>query len=141
MSAQGVRLLTAADAMAYALAGNATLILGSAASGTHYTYLIAVASRPGVHFVKLDAGGVPEYLGVIDAAGFRLTAASANPTGSGPVKAFNYFWGHLLQGRIAPELEVSHAGRCGVCCRKLTTPASVVSGIGPECARRRLRAA
>jgi hypothetical protein len=31
-------------------------------------------------------------------------------------------------------LEISHEGRCGHCARLITTPGSLASGIGPECA-------
>jgi hypothetical protein len=36
--------------------------------------------------------------------------------------------------------DVKHAGRCGRCNRMLTTPESLASGIGPECAGRIARA-
>jgi len=33
-------------------------------------------------------------------------------------------------------LEIWHEGRCGRCNRKLTVPASIALGIGPECGQR-----
>jgi hypothetical protein len=35
-----------------------------------------------------------------------------------------------------PELAVYHEGRCGACGRRLTTPESISSGLGPVCAGR-----
>lgn len=39
--------------------------------------------------------------------------------------------------RELPEgVELYHEGRCSICSRKLTTPESVASGVGPKCAEK-----
>ena len=40
------------------------------------------------------------------------------------------------KARIPEHLEIFHEGRCCACGRKLTTPESILSGIGPECAKK-----
>ena len=53
-------------------------------------------------------------------------------------QAFAWFLASLSRpGTELPEqLEFWHAGRCGRCGRRLTVPASIASGFGPECAGR-----
>jgi hypothetical protein len=50
------------------------------------------------------------------------------------VVAWTWFCRHLFERDTVPDgLEVWHEGRCGRCNRKLTVPASIESGFGPEC--------
>jgi hypothetical protein len=65
----------------------------------------------------------------------KFTHGSKSKIGAGApsVKALEWFISRL--GPEAPEgVEVRHSGKCGRCNRTITTPASVDSGIGPECA-------
>ncbi len=67
--------------------------------------------------------------------GFRLTKASKLSIETAPVKAFLYFYNAVVvAGQLPGTLEVRHEGSCGRCGRKLTVPASIDAGIGPECA-------
>lgn len=53
--------------------------------------------------------------------------------------AFRWFFKRLSEGRDlgGPRgVTVRHEGRCGRCGRTLTVPASIDSGIGPDCAER-----
>ena len=45
--------------------------------------------------------------------------------------AFNWIWKHIHN--LPEAITVLHAGKCGCCGRKLTTPESIASGIGPIC--------
>jgi hypothetical protein len=51
------------------------------------------------------------------------------------MKAFAWTWSHIV-GEVLPneQLEIWHEGRCARCNRRLTVPASIASGFGPECA-------
>lgn len=130
----------------FLLAGDAYITLKSQLSGQHYTYQVTKAKQQGIPafdaaekwFVRVLANGDEYiYVGMIDpirAPNLRLTKASKMDEGSSAVKAFRYFYGHLMQGRIAPQLEVRHDGRCGRCGRQLTHPESIDLGIGPDCA-------
>jgi len=49
-------------------------------------------------------------------------------------KGFDWFFKMLKFNVALPEyVQVYHEGRCGRCGRKLTTPASIEAGFGPEC--------
>jgi hypothetical protein len=128
--------------LAFLFAGDATVTFKSVATGTRYTYRIqegkAESGRIAPFFVKVLTGSDNEndytYLGMIDGASrnFRTTKATKNPT-SQPVKGFEWALNILLQGRLPVGLELWHEGRCARCSRKLTDPASIASGFGPEC--------
>lgn len=46
-----------------------------------------------------------------------------------------WFLNAILGGAsVFDQVEVRHAGRCGACGRHLTTPESIDSGFGPDCA-------
>jgi len=53
------------------------------------------------------------------------------------VMALNWFLHRLNQGKL-DDVQFFHEGKCGRCGRKLTTPESIASGIGPVCAGRTL---
>lgn len=55
-----------------------------------------------------------------------------------PVKLriFPELWEMLTEGKpVPPELEFWHEGCCGCCSKKLTVPASIELGHGPNCAK------
>ena len=133
------QLTTAAAARDYTLAGNATLTLASAASGREFTFRVRPWDRGG-HVVKLVVDGGTEYVGLVDARGFRLTGASGFTSESLAVKAFSFFWRAVTSGRedIPPGLTVHHEGRCGACGRTLKISDSVDLGMGSTCLKRRL---
>jgi hypothetical protein len=49
--------------------------------------------------------------------------------------AFEWFYNRALDGRIPPQMEFWHEGRCCRCSHPLTVPESIRRGIGPECAK------
>lgn len=139
------QLSTWAEVHQFMFAGNATITLVSRATGTRFTYKVRISKpsddRPNVHFVNLLNG--PDntsdfaYMGVIDAHGFHATTNSRVTPSAPSFKAFEWMLRHMAAGGDMPDLlEVWHEGSCGRCGRKLTVPASVASGIGPECAGR-----
>lgn len=149
------RITDAAQALKFMLAGNATVTLVSAKTGERFTFKVrkpenARDNGPS-HFVSLMSGpdneGSFQYLGMIRKfaatngqalAGFqyehgRKSKLSADAPSA---KGFAWFFRMLTNGEMPSVVECWHEGRCGVCGRKLTVPASIASGIGPECARK-----
>jgi hypothetical protein len=126
----------------FTLAGLATLTLKSLRTNKHYTYKIkqsedrATGEKQALWFVYVLANG-DEYLyaGVLNnQEAFKLTAKSRFSEGAESIMAFRYFWAGIQAGQIKPQLEIRHEGRCGRCGRELTTPESVDTGFGPDCA-------
>lgn len=139
---------TAADARAFAQAGNATLTLRSKTTGTRFTYKIQAPIENDVRqlnsamrFVKVLTGADNEnsysYLGYIRRGVFFHGGAKAKVGRETPsAMAFIWTWMKLQQDVLPESVEIWHEGRCGRCARKLTVPASIATGFGPECADR-----
>lgn len=145
MNMQG-RLTTAADALTFALAGNATLTLVPTSTGARYTYKIRASEDGELHFVSVmfgpDNDGDFVYMGIIapdqyrgGAVGYRQTKNSKVTREDKRHLGFAWFWGSVQRGELPHCVEVWHEGACGRCGRKLTVPASIASGFGPECVK------
>lgn len=137
------RFTTAKDALAYTMAGNATITLCSATSGARFTYRVRKGDEsnghPPVHFVHALTGanneGDFQYLGFVKAGSYVHGKAKARISADAKsAVAFAWFFAQAQAGHLHPNLEVWHEGRCGRCHRKLTVPSSIASGLGPDCA-------
>lgn len=135
----------APSAVAFMLAGNATVTLRSTSTGARYTYRVRAAQDGAVSFVALLGGQDNEsdyrYLGYIrhgvSGAMYFHGGRKAKVGFDAPsAKAFAWSYGRLAKGEMPQGLEVWHEGCCGRCGRKLTVPESIASGFGPECSRR-----
>ena len=125
--------------------GNATFTVDNG-QGVHYTFKIRQPKqrdeRPMPFFASLLTGPDNEnsytYMGVMDLFGnVRLTAKSRYNEDSTPVKVLRWALKHAFGDRQLPAgYQVRHEGRCGCCGRTLTVPASLATGVGPECAKR-----
>jgi len=133
----------------FILAGKAIFTIHNA-DGKHYTYKIN--SKPDrkdktkkVYFVSLLTG--PDnmsnytYMGILNAnlGEVYLTHASQYNLESLPFKVVS--WGLKViytesHHSLPLNYGIKHEGRCGRCARRLTTPASIDSGIGPECIKK-----
>jgi uncharacterized protein DUF6011 len=135
-------------ALAFMLAGNATMTLRSKKTGTRFTYRVRANHDGAVHFVALLRGENNEgdrfcqprrrsYFGYVRRGVFHHGGAKAKVEyDASSVKAFSWTFKQITQGEMSNQLEIWHEGRCGRCGRKLTVPESIASGIGPECAEK-----
>jgi len=136
------KFTTVAAARAFLLGGNATVTLVSTKTGTRFTYKIRANDEGDVFFVSLLSGPDNEsdyrYLGRIARGVFwqgRKVPKPGDVGADAPSSlAFKWAWERLCKGVMLDSLEIWHEGRCGRCNRKLTVPASIASGFGPECA-------
>ncbi len=130
-------------AQAFILAGNARFTLESLETNRRYTYRASLSDDKRLAFVSLLTGpdneGDYSYLGIIPTGlkAFRLTAKSKMNLESGPVKALSWALTNFERGTMPIKLRFFHEGRCCRCGRALTVPASIESGWGPECVKRR----
>jgi hypothetical protein len=138
---------TAESALGFMMAGKATVTLVSKKTGTRFTYQIRQAdsgndAQTDLYFIGLLRGPNNEadysYLGRIAKGRVYIGRKVPKPGDVGrsapSALAFDYAWQNLERGRIPDLLEIWHEGKCGRCNRKLTVPASIAAGIGPECA-------
>jgi len=130
--------------VAFMLAGDAHVTFQSRRTSARFTYRVRAkdgAERP-LHFVSVltgpDNGGSYEYLGTIfDGRRYSHSRKSRIASDAPSAVAFEWVWARLERGEMHPELGVWHEGRCGRCGRRLTTPESVASGLGPVCEKKR----
>jgi hypothetical protein len=133
---------SANDALRFIFGGNATFTLRSAKTGTRYTYRIRQKDETTPFFASLLTGADNErdftYICHIPQdTRDRLVGGSKGRYGTLPFTALAWTIDQLARkARIPDDLEVYHEGRCCACGRKLTTPESILSGIGPECAKK-----
>lgn len=52
------------------------------------------------------------------------------------IRSLLFVLNKLNSGGIPQYCEVFHTGTCGRCGRKLTTPESILTGLGPECSKK-----
>lgn len=78
------------------------------------------------------------YVGMIESGIFRLTRWSRFNSDTDIVKGAKFVMKLLQYPNYINETRmiVQHEGMCSVCGRKLTNPKSLMSGIGPRCARK-----
>lgn len=131
------------DISEYALAGNATLTVRSSVTGKRYTFKIKQSKdNESLYFIHLLRGPNNEedysYIGCYysDTRIFHPCKTWKHVElrdWPSSMKAIHYTLQHLY--KIPEKLQVYHEGRCGRCGRKLTTPDSILTGLGPECRR------
>jgi hypothetical protein len=135
-------LSSANDALRFMFGGNATFTIRSAKTGTRYTYKIR---QPGIgkpFFASVLSGPDNErdfdYIGFVPASLRDVLVAGTKGQPDAPsFRALAWTVSQLAEkARIPEHLEIFHEGRCCACGRKLTTPESILSGIGPECAKK-----
>ena len=135
-------LLTPAVTIAFMLAGNAHVTFQSRRTSTRFTYRIAQGmprnTYKTIHFVSVLTGpDVYTYLGCIyDRTNYSHGRRSELWANGPSAVAFAWVWRTLTAGKMHPDLAIYHEGRCGKCGRRLTTPESIATGLGPVCAGR-----
>jgi hypothetical protein len=132
------QLTTIESVNRFVFAGDSTFTLRSLKTGVRLTFKVEASKDGKVHFVRVlngrDNTSDFAYLGYFRGPDYTHGNKS-NITSEAPsAKAFSFFVSCLRKGQLHSSLEFYHEGRCGRCDRKLTTPDSVLTGIGPECA-------
>ncbi len=133
-------LLDPATTVAFMLAGNAHVTFQSRRTGTRFTYRVRAPRDRGlgrdVRFVSVLTGpDMYDYLGCVYPNKTYYHGRKSRIAADAPSAiAFAWLWRTLSAGKMHPELAVYHEGRCGKCGRRLTTPESIATGLGPTCA-------
>lgn len=128
----------------FILAGNAKFTLRSEDTRVHFTFKIRKSTDSKTWFVhRLSGGNDYVYLGSIfldEDFNFRSTTKTRyQDLHSKQFAAFKWFWEKLdKQKRIPQTATAWHEGKCGMCGRELTDPASIKNGYGPDCSKMRL---
>jgi len=136
----------------FMLGGNSTFTVSSKTTGQRYTFKASMLKAPkeGENvdrtlpiFVKVLTGSDNEnsysFLGTIwsDKMVYRTSPKSMFATDNKIQATFDWLFKTLVSTNQTnfDKIEFRHEGKCCVCGRKLTTPESIDSGIGPKCAK------
>lgn len=144
------QLADARSILSFITGGRAVFTVVSKTSGERRTFKVAAPkdAQPGdaLRFVSLLTGPDNmtnyEYVGLLTKTGEELVTRTSR--GKLPTQPLNIMSWLVKQAQLAARglpntldrAEVWHEGRCCRCGRRLTVPASIESGIGPECAMR-----
>jgi hypothetical protein len=137
------RLSNIEDIKKFLIGGNAIITLESKQTSRWFTYRIKAKDKDdelSPYFVSVLTGMDNEsaytYIGAIfNHNSFKLTKNSKIGDTAPSYIAFNYFFANLMNNRLHPDLAVYHRGICGRCGRTITVPESLITGLGPECAK------
>jgi len=143
------------EVLNFITAGKATFTIKNIATEGRYTYKVTTPpdknkDQTGLLWVSVMMGSDNEtsykYIGCLRkhyqtniwsfAHSTNSKLSAVLPCVVGFTRIFNQIW---AIGKIDERLEFWHAGRCCRCGEKLTVPESIASGIGPICAKRKLR--
>ncbi len=138
----------AKDALQFIMSGRAIFTIVSKKTGQRFTYKVERSYKDirnelpdvGFRWVKLLTGNDNEtsysFIGKIAGGVYEHSRKSKITESAKGVVALNWTLKWLAQGDLKmDQLEIWHEGRCGKCARRLTVPASIANGIGPECAK------
>jgi len=120
-------------------AGKATFTFANP-DGVRYTYKVSYSKKIDRYFAYLLTGPNNRtdytYMGMVvgKTPSFVLTRKSKLTEESFSIKVFHYALA-IINGykKLEDGYFLEHDGTCGRCSRKLTTPESIKSGLGPIC--------
>lgn len=94
-----------------------------------------------VYFVFLKMGRTDQYAGVMrfnpNSSEFEFKEKDGGPVkaNSIEIRSLMFVINKLYREEAVQYLEVYHVGKCGKCGKKLTTPESILTGLGPSCSK------
>jgi hypothetical protein len=125
--------LNNSDALRFIFAGNSIATFLNRETQNRFTYSVKKAKSSNLFFVSVLTG--PEqysYLGTVSGGVYKHGKKSAFSKAQSE-KVFAYVLNKLKAQSLPDQIEIWHEGKCGKCGRPLTVPASIETGIGPEC--------
>lgn len=138
--------ITQDKALEFMLAGKAEFILHSTKTNDDFKFeLTKKESREDkdkfIYFLNVLNGYEKTYAGVVwfdnKTQEFKFSQGkkgNISPTEIS-IRSLMFVLNKLLRKEIVQYLDVFHVGKCGKCGKKLTTPESILTGLGPVCAK------
>lgn len=133
-------------ALQFMLAGRAEFILHSTKTKDNFKYRIDRKESSNdkyefVYFINILHGSEKTYAGHMwfddktNEFYFSKGAKGQIDPKDLYIRSLLFVLNKLVKGDIVGNLEVYHLGKCGHCGKKLTTPESIITGLGPTCSK------
>jgi hypothetical protein len=125
------------DALRFIFSGKSTVTFLNSDSGNRFTFRVKQAKDSNLFFISLLSGSEKySYIGTSAEGNFRHGKKSIISKDAQSVKVFDYVLNKLKLNILPKSIEVWHEGSCGKCGRPLTVPSSILTGLGPSCAKK-----
>lgn len=125
----------------FILGGKCSCVIENVTTGNHFEYKVTKPedSKTPMYFVKVKRQSML-YAGFIKPVGEKWTfiqGSKGQLSGTDiEIMALLYVLDH--HAMLPFNVVVHHLGKCGRCGRKLSDPASIERGLGPECLKKTL---
>ena len=124
------------------ISGGKGIVTLQSPTGVHHTYKFSKPKLPDnfsedtrfVYHLEKDKSWT--YVGMNSSNSFRTTQRSKFPRNSPEFKGASYIIKMANTPHLQTKMRLFHEGVCGVCGRRLTTPESIMYGIGPKCRKK-----
>lgn len=136
-------------ALMYMLAGKSEFILHSSKTNQDFTYRLtrktSKDSKEGdnkyIYFLNVKMGHQWVYAGVLwfdlENGNYRFAKGQKGQIDASDIniRSLLFVMNKLQINQIPMYCSVFHTGKCGLCGKKLTTPESILTGLGPSCSK------
>ena len=134
-------------ALKFILAGKCEFILHSTKTGDDFKYeLVKKESKDNkdkfIYFLSILHGSEKTYAGVVwfddKIQEFKFSTGKSGkiqPTELN-IRSLLFVLNKLVREQEVQYLIIYHVGKCGKCGKKLTTPESILTGLGPTCSNK-----
>ena len=121
------------------LAGKAIITVKNCETDNRFTFKIKIADKDQENspfFVSVLNGSDNyhnyKYIGLVDSRTTKFKATRTSNPESQSFKVFNWFMNNIES--LPEKVKVYHSNKCLRCGRRLTTPESILTGMGSVCA-------
>lgn len=129
--------LNNSEALKFIFSGKSTVTFLNTDSGNRFTFKVKQVKDSNMFFVSvLNGPDRYSYIGTAIEGNYRHGKKSVISKDAQSVKVFDYVLNKLKSNKLPEIIEVWHEGSCGKCGRPLTVPSSILTGIGPSCAKK-----
>lgn len=140
------RILNQEDALKFMLGGKSEFVLHSTKTNEDFKYYVtrkdsSINNLDYVYFVSIMDGNSKTYAGHVwydkDKNSFFFSQGNKGNVSEKNlhIRSLIFVLNKMMRGEHVGNLEVFHVGRCGRCGKKLTTPESILTGLGPTCSK------
>lgn len=147
MSTASMGKIEQSNALKFILAGKCEFVLHSTKTGDNFKFSMSKQQSKDniekyIYFLNVLNEGDKKYAGVVwfddKTSEFRFSQGKKGQSDNKDlnIRSLIFVLNKLFKEETVQYLDVYHLGRCGKCGKKLTTPESILTGLGPTCSKK-----